>query len=53
MGEIRRFLSFLPKLAKILRLYSKFWHIMLKNVKMLLKTDFYETLGIFHCNLKS
>ena len=24
---------------------------MLKNVKMLLKTDFYETLGIFHCNL--
>ena len=26
---------------------------MLKNVKMLLKTDFYETLGIFHFNLKS
>ena len=43
----------MPKLAKILRLYSKFWHIMLKNVKMLLKTDFYETLGIFHFNLKS
>ena len=39
----------MPKLAKILRLYSKFWHIMLKNVKILLKTDFYETLGIFRC----
>ena len=26
-----------PKLAKILRLYSKFWSITLKNVKMLLK----------------
>ena len=26
-----------PKLAKILRLSSKFWHITLKNVKMLLK----------------
>ena len=41
MGEIRRILSFLrenfPKLAKILRLYSKFWRITLKNVKLLLK----------------
>ena len=41
MGEICRFLSFLrenfPKLAKILRLSSKFWGITLKNVKMLLK----------------
>ena len=40
MGEIRRFLSFyvkIPKLAKILRLSSKFWRITLKNVKMLLK----------------
>ena len=26
-----------PKLAKILRLSSKFWRITLKNVKMLLK----------------
>ena len=26
-----------PKLAKILRLYSKFLSVMLKNVKMLLK----------------
>ena len=51
MGEIRRILSFLrenfPKLAKILRLYSKFWRITLKNVKMLLKIDFYETLCFF------
>ena len=41
MGEIRKFLSFYAKisqkLAKILRLSSKFWHITLKNVKMLLK----------------
>ena len=41
MGEIRRFLSFLrenfPKLAKILKLYSIFWRVTLKNVKMLLK----------------
>ena len=41
MGEIRRFLSFyvknFPKLAKILRLSSKFWRITLNNVKMLLK----------------
>ena len=41
MGEIRRFLSFyvknFPKLAKILKLYSKFWRVTLKNVKMLLK----------------
>ena len=53
MGEIRRFLSFymkiFPKLAKILRLSSKFWRITLKNVKMLLKNDFYETLCIFSC----
>ena len=53
MGEICRFLSLLhenfPKLAKYLRLYSKFWRITLKNVKMLLKNDFYETLCIFHC----
>ena len=26
-----------PKLAKILRLSSKFWRVKLKNVKMLLK----------------
>ena len=26
-----------PKLAKILKLYSKFWRVTLKNVKMLLK----------------
>ena len=26
-----------PKLAKILRLYSKFWRITLKNAKILLK----------------
>ena len=48
MGEIHRFFEFLrenfPKLGKILRLYSKFWRITLKNVKMLLKNDFYETL---------
>ena len=41
MGEIRRFFEFLhenfPKLAKSLRLYSKFCRITLKNVKMLLK----------------
>ena len=53
MGEIHRFFEFLrenfPKLGKILRLYSKFWRITLKNVKMLLKNDFYETLCIFPC----
>ena len=37
MGKIRRFLSFTRKLAKILKLYSKFWRITLKNVNMLLK----------------
>ena len=41
MGEIRKFFEFLrenfPKLAKILRLSSKFWHITLINVKMLIK----------------
>ena len=41
MGEIHKFLSFyvkiLEKLAKILRLSSRFWRITLKNVKMLLK----------------
>ena len=41
MGEIRRFFEFLhenfPKLAKILKLYSKFWRVTLKNVKMLIK----------------
>ena len=26
-----------PKLAKILKLYSKFWRVTLKNVKMLIK----------------
>ena len=40
-GEIRRFLSFyvkiFPKLAKILRLSSRFWSVTLKNEKMLLK----------------
>ena len=38
-----------PKLAKILKLYSKFWRVTLKNVKMLLKNDFYETFCIFPC----
>ena len=41
MGEIRRFLSFYVKISKdwikILRLYSKFWRVTLKNVKSLLK----------------
>ena len=41
MGKIHRFFEFLcenfRKLAKILRLSSKFWRITLKNVKMLLK----------------
>ena len=41
MGEIRKCFEFLrenfPKMPKILRLSSKFWHITLKNVKMLLK----------------
>ena len=41
MGEIPYTFEFLrenfPKLAKILRLYSKLWRITLKNVKMLLK----------------
>ena len=41
MGGIRRILRFFcenfPKLAKILRLSSKFWRITLENVKMLLK----------------
>ena len=32
-----RFLSFSPKLAKILKLYSKFWRITLKNVKNVTK----------------
>ena len=53
MGEIHRFFEFLrenfQKLAKILRLSSKFWRITLKNVKMLLKIDFYETFCIFRC----
>ena len=37
MGEIRRFKFFTQKLAKSLRLYLKFWRIMFKNIKMLLK----------------
>ena len=41
MGEIRLFFEFLrenfPKLAKILELSSKFWSVILKNVKSLLK----------------
>ena len=43
MGKIHSFLIFTPKLAKILRLdkilklYSNFWRITLKNVNMLLK----------------
>ena len=39
-GEIRRFLFLrenFPKLAKFLRLSSRFWSVTLKNVKMLLK----------------
>ena len=32
-----RCLSFLRKLAKILKLYSKFWRITLKNVKNVTK----------------
>ena len=31
------YLVFTRKFPKIFRLYSKFWHITLKNVKMLLK----------------
>ena len=41
MGEFRKFFEFLrenfTKLAKILRLSSRFWSVTLKNVKMLLK----------------
>ena len=51
MGKIRRPFEFLcenfPKLAKILMLYSKFWRITLKNVKMLQKNDFYELFPSF------
>ena len=53
MGEIRRFLSFYVKISqnwlKFLSCTHKFWRIALKNVKMLLKNDFYETLCIFSC----
>ena len=53
MGEIRKFFEFLcenfPKLAKILRLSSKFWRITLKNVKMLLKNLIFTKLCTFHC----
>ena len=41
MGEIRKFLSFYVKISqnwlKFLGCPQKFWHITLKNVKMLLK----------------
>ena len=51
MGEIRRFFEILldnfPKLAKILRLYSKFWRITIKNVKMLLKMIFTKLFASF------
>ena len=44
MGIIRRFFGFTGKLAKILKLYSKFRRITFKNVNMLLKnSDFYDT----------
>ena len=53
MGEIRRFLSFYVKISqnwlKILGCPQNFWRITLKNVKMLLKIDFYETFCIFRC----
>ena len=51
MGKIRRFFEFLrenfPKLAKILKLYSKFWRVTLKNVKMLLKLIFTKLFASF------
>ena len=40
MGKIRRFFNFYGKLVKILKLYSKFRRITLKNVNMLLKIGF-------------
>ena len=44
MGEIRRFLSFYVKISqnwlKFLGCPQNFWHITLKNVKMLLKNRF-------------
>ena len=53
MGEIRRVLSFYVKISqnwlKFLGCPQNFWRITLKNVKMLLKIDFYETLCMFHC----
>ena len=53
MGEIRRVLSFYVKISqnwlKFLGCPQKFWRITLKNVKMLLKIDFYETLCMFRC----
>ena len=53
MGKIRRFLSFYMKISqnwlKFLICTQNFWRIALKNVKMLLKNDFYETLCIFSC----
>ena len=53
MGEIRRFLSFYMKISqnwlRFLGCTQNFWRIILKNVKMLLKNDFYETLCIFSC----
>ena len=36
-----------PKLAKILKLSSKFWRITLKNVKMLLKNRFLRKVLYF------
>ena len=50
MGAIRSLEFFrenFPKLAKILRLSSKFWRVTLKNVKMLLKTDFMKLFASF------
>ena len=53
MGKIHRFLSFYVKIfqnwLKFLDCTQNFWRITLKNVKMLLKNDFYETLCIFRC----
>ena len=53
MGKIHRLLSFYVKISqnwlKFLGCPQNFWRITLKNIKMLLKNDFYETLCIFSC----
>ena len=51
MGKIHRFLSFYVNISqnwlKFLGCPQNFWRITLKNVKMLLKIDFYETFVFF------